>query len=332
MSHYPARRLRRLRASSAIRSLIRETQLSADSLIQPIFVAEDPAAAGPIDALPGVARHTVDALDQEAGRIVAAGIGAVLLFGVPSRKDATGSGASLESGVVPDAVRRIKRAQPSLVVITDVCLCSYTDHGHCGIVRDGAVRNDESVERLAAAAVSHATAGADVVAPSAMMDGQVAGIRRALDAAGHQETLILSYASKFSSAFYGPFRDAADSAPQFGDRRSYQLDGANARQAVEEARLDAAEGADLLMVKPALPYLDVIARLREAVPGLPVFAYQVSGEYSMVKAAAARGWLDERAAILETLTAIRRAGADAIITYYAVEAARILRGAAHVGA
>ena len=326
------RRLRRLRGSPAMRTLVRETQLSPANFVQPIFVAEDPDAAGPIGSLPGITRHAVDTLDEEAGRIAESGVPAVLVFGVPDRKDATGSAASLDHGIVPAAIRRLKRAQPSLLVITDVCLCSYTDHGHCGIVRDGVIDNDASVERLAAAAVSHARAGADVVAPSAMMDGQVAGIRQALDRAGCEDTAILAYASKFASAFYGPFREAADSAPQFGDRRSYQLDGANRRQAVEEARLDAAEGADLLMVKPALPYLDVIAAVREAVPALPLFAYQVSGEYSMVKAAARNGWLNECAAMMETLTSIRRAGADAIITYFAVDAARTLGRTPHGGA
>jgi len=315
-----------------MRTLVRETRLSPHNFVQPIFVAEDPGAAGPIGSLPGITRHAVDTLDEEAGRIAESGVPAVLVFGVPDRKDATGSAASLDHRIVPAAIRRLKRAQPSLLVITDVCLCSYTDHGHCGIVHDGAIDNDASVERLAAAAVSHARAGADVVAPSAMMDGQVAGIRQALDRAGCEDTAILAYASKFASAFYGPFREAADSAPQFGDRRSYQLDGANRRQAVEEARLDAAEGADLLMVKPALPYLDVIAAVRDAVPALPLFAYQVSGEYSMVKAAARNGWLNECAAMMETLTSIKRAGADAIITYFAVDAARTLGRTPHGGA
>jgi porphobilinogen synthase len=326
MSGFPARRLRRLRRSEAIRALVRETHLSGDDLVQPIFVAEDPAAAGPIDALPGVTRHSLDSLDGEIDRISASGVRAVLVFGIPAHKDSVGSSAAQADGIVPLAVRRIRHRHPGLIVITDVCLCSYTDHGHCGIVSNGEVRNDETLAQLSAAAVAHARAGADIVAPSAMMDGMVASLRAALDAF-HEDTAILSYSSKFASAFYGPFREAADSTPQFGNRRGYQLDPANARQAVEEARLDAAEGADMLMVKPALPYLDVLARVRAAEPNLPLVAYQVSGEYSMLKAAAANGWIDETSAVDETLTAIKRAGADVIITYFAVDAARRLTSA-----
>ncbi len=326
MSGFPARRLRRLRRSEAIRALVRETHLSGDDLVQPIFVAEDPAAAGPIHALPGVTRHSLDSLDGEIDRVSASGVRAVLVFGIPAHKDATGSAATKADGIVPSAVRRIRHRHPGLLVITDVCLCSYTDHGHCGIVSNGEVRNDETLAQLSAAAVAHARAGADIVAPSAMMDGMVASLRAALDAF-HEDTAILSYSSKFASAFYGPFREAADSTPQFGNRRGYQLDPANARQAVEEARLDAAEGADMLMVKPALPYLDVLARVRAAEPNLPLVAYQVSGEYSMLKAAAANGWIDETSAVDETLTAIKRAGADVIITYFAVDVARRLTSA-----
>ena len=324
MIGFPARRLRRLRASESVRALLRETHVSADDLVQPIFVVEDPAAAGPIEALPGMTRHSLDSLDLEIDRIVASGVRAALVFGVPAGKDRTGSSAARADGIVPAAVRQIRHRHPGLLLITDVCLCSYTEHGHCGVVSDGDVDNDQTLAQLSATAIAHARAGADIVAPSAMMDGMVARIRADLDAACCQDTAILSYASKFASAFYGPFRDAADSSPQFGNRRGYQLDPANARQAVEEARFDAAEGADLLMVKPALPYLDVIARVRVAEPGLPLVAYQVSGEYSMLKAAAAQGWLDEAAAVNETLTAIKRAGADVIITYFAVDAARRL--------
>ena len=324
MSGFPARRLRRLRDSEAVRALVRETRVSADDLVQPIFVVEDPTAAGSIQALPGIERHSLDSLDGEIDRVASAGIRAVLVFGIPSDKDSTGTPATKPDGIVPAAVRRIRGRHPGLLVITDVCLCSFTDHGHCGVFSNGGIDNDATLTQLAAAAVVHAQAGADIVAPSAMTDGMVARIRADLDASFLSDTAILSYSSKFASAFYGPFREAAGSAPQFGNRRGYQLDPANARQAVEEARFDANEGADMLMVKPALPYLDVIARVRAAAPGLPLVAYQVSGEYSMLKAAAANGWIDEAAAVDETLIAIKRAGADAIITYFAVDAARRL--------
>jgi porphobilinogen synthase len=330
MTGFPVRRLRRVRRTDSLRALVRETRVAAADLIQPIFVVEDSSAAGPIEALPGVARHALGALEGELDRIVSSGVGAILIFGIPAQKDATGSRAASDDGVVAAAVRRIRTAAPALTVITDVCLCSYTEHGHCGIVVDGDVDNDRTLAQLSAAAVAHARAGAHVVAPSAMMDGQVGSLRAALDAVGQSATAILSYSTKFASAFYGPFREAADSAPQFGNRRSYQLDPATGRQAVAEAEADAAEGADLLMVKPALPYLDIVARVRAAVPSLPLVAYQVSGEYSMVKAAAARGWIDERAAALETLTAIKRAGADAIITYFAVDVANALKGTVDV--
>ena len=324
MTGFPTRRLRRLRGSDAIRALVRETRVSVDDLVQPIFVVEDPAAAGPIEALPGIERYSLASLDGAIDRVAASGVRAVLIFGIPADKDSAGSAALREDGIVPAALRRIRHRHPALLLLTDVCLCSYTDHGHCGVVRDGAVDNDETLAQLGAVAVVHARAGADIVAPSAMMDGMVARIRADLDAALRPDTAILSYASKFASAFYGPFREAAGSAPQFGNRRGYQLDPANGRQSVEEARFDAAEGADLLMVKPALPYLDVITRVRAAEPGLPLVAYQVSGEYSMLKAAAANGWIDEPSAVDETLTAIKRAGADVIITYFAVDAARRL--------
>lgn len=324
MSGFPSRRLRRLRGSDAVRNLVRETRVSVDDLVQPIFVVEDPAAAGPISALPGVDRHSLASLDGEVDRIAASGVRAVLVFGIPAGKDSVGSAATTADGIVPAAVRKIRHRHPGLLVITDVCLCSYTDHGHCGVIQNDAVDNDKTLAQLSAAALAHAQAGADIVAPSAMMDGMVARLRADLDAAFREDTAILPYSSKFASAFYGPFREAAGSSPQFGNRRGYQLDPANARQAVEEARLDASEGADMLMVKPALPYLDVLARVRAAEPGVPLVAYQVSGEYSMLKAAAANGWIDEASAVDETLIAIKRAGADVIITYFAVDAARRL--------
>jgi porphobilinogen synthase len=318
---YPDTRLRRLRRSSALRDLVRETELTPGRLIAPIFVASQEA---PIESMPGVSRLTIGGAVEAAGRLDALGVSGVLLFGIPDHKDAEGSGAWDDEGSVQLAVAAIKAAHPQLVVITDVCLCEYTDHGHCGVVRaDGSVDNDASVELLARTAVSHARAGADVIAPSDMMDGRVGAIRAELDGEGFSELPILAYAAKFASAFYGPFREAADSAPAFGDRRSYQMDPANVREALRETELDIAEGADIVMVKPALPYLDVIAAVR-AMTRLPVAAYNVSGEYAMVKAAAAAGAFDERAIVLETLTSIRRAGADMIITYHAEEAARWL--------
>jgi porphobilinogen synthase len=320
--------MRRMRGSPALRALRRETRVSAEDFIHPIFVVEDRGAAGPIAAMPGVARLRLDELDREIETVAALGLKAVLLFGVPARKDATASAAVAEDGVVPQAIRRIRNGRADLAIITDVCVCSYTDHGHCGIVRDERVLNDETVELLAKMAVAHAKAGADLVAPSAMMDGQVGAIRKALDAAGLTDTGILSYAVKYASSFYGPFREAADSKPAFGDRRSYQMDPANVREALAEARIDLDEGADMIMVKPALPYLDVIHRVRSAFPDAPLAAYQVSGEYAMIKAAAANGWLDERNVALEALTAIKRAGADAIITYFAKDAASWLRESA----
>jgi porphobilinogen synthase len=322
-ARFPQVRPRRLRASETIRRMVRETRLSPDRLVLPLFVVEGTEVRQPIAALPGHSRLSPDLAADAARRAFDAGVPAVLLFGVPARKDEAGSAAYDPAGPVQTAVAAVKDAVPEMVVITDVCLCAYTDHGHCGVVVDGRVANDVTLELLARTALSHADAGADVVAPSDMMDGRVAAIRAALDAEDHEGVAILSYAVKYASAFYGPFRDAAGSVPGFGDRRDYQMDPANVREALREARLDVEEGADMVMVKPAAAYLDVVARVREATP-LPLVAYHVSGEYAMLVAAAERGWLDERAAALETLTAIRRAGADVIITYHAERAARWL--------
>jgi len=324
--------MRRLRASAGLRGLVRETELRASQLVLGLFVAEPHARGGrerlEIDSMPGVARLSVAAAVAEAHEAAALGLGAVMLFGIPDEKDEDGSGAWDDEGAVQLAVRAIKQAVPELLVITDVCLCEYTSHGHCGVLRDdgrGApvLDNDASVELLARTAVSHARAGADLVAPSDMMDGRVGAIREELDAEGFADVPILAYSAKFASAFYGPFRDAADSAPAFGDRRSYQMDPANGREAVREALLDVQEGADMLMVKPALAYGDLIRAVKEAT-GMPVAAYNVSGEYAMVKDAAAAGHIDERATVLEILTSLRRAGADTIITYHAKDAARWL--------
>ncbi len=342
---FPETRLRRLRASPALRGLVRETQLRAGQLVLPLFVAEEldgvvakaaagehPPAREPIAAMPGVERLSIGAALGEAREAAALGLAAVLLFGIPAEKDAEGSAAWAEDGIVQRCVQALKQELPELLVITDVCLCEYTDHGHCGVLeiesRPGdpvaaRVDNDATLELLARTAVSHARAGADVVAPSDMMDGRVGTIRAALDAAGFAETPILAYSTKFASAFYGPFREAASSTPAFGDRRSYQLDPANGREAVREALLDAGEGADMLMVKPALAYGDLIAAVKAATD-LPVAAYNVSGEYAMVKAAAAACHVEERAAVLEILTSLRRAGADVIITYHAKDAAQWL--------
>jgi porphobilinogen synthase len=318
---FPATRLRRMRTSSALRGLVRETELSVDHLIYPLFVTHGSDRREPVESMPGIERLTISHLAEEAREIAALGIPAVLLFGIPADKDESASGAYDPEGIVQLAVRAIKQAEPSLTVITDVCLCEYTSHGHCGYVReDGAVDNDLTLELLAKTALSHAESGADVIAPSDMMDGRVGALRSQLDSEGYSEIPILAYSAKFASAFYGPFREAAESAPAFGDRRGYQLDPANVREAVREATLDVEEGADVVMVKPALPYLDVIARVREAV-SVPVAAYNVSGEYAALKAAAQQGWLDERAVALESLTAIRRAGADIVVTYHAKEAA-----------
>ncbi|MEP6952953.1 MAG: porphobilinogen synthase [Solirubrobacteraceae bacterium] len=322
---FPATRMRRLRRTSVLRDLVRETRLDAGDLVLPLFVEEGLSGRRPIEAMPGVDRHSLRTVVEEAGEALALGIGAVLLFGIPSEKDDEGSGAWDDEGVVQLTVRALKAAHPDLLVITDVCLCEYTSHGHCGLLRtDGSVANDESIELLARTAVSHARAGADLVAPSDMMDGRVGALRAALDEDGLQDTPILAYSAKFASAFYGPFRDAADSTPAFGDRRGYQMDPANGAEALRETRLDIQEGADMVMIKPALAYLDIIRRVRDETD-LPVAAYNVSGEYAMVKAAAAAGHLDERAAVLETLTGIRRAGADVVITYHAKDAARWLQ-------
>jgi porphobilinogen synthase len=314
-------RPRRRRRTEALRRLVREHELSPGDLIQPIFVVHGTRVEREIPSMPGVRHLSVDeALDREADRVQGLGIPAVILFGLPAAKDDVGLENFAEDGIVQRALRRLRERLPDLLLVTDVCCCEYTSHGHCGILRDGAVDNDGTLEILGKVAVSHAAAGADVVAPSGMMDGMVGAIRAALDAAGHQERAILSYAVKYASGFYGPFREAADSMPVFGDRRQYQMDPANLREGLLEAALDEAEGADLLMVKPALAYLDVVRAVRERTH-LPLLAYNVSGEYAMVKAAAERGWVDERRLVLELLTGMRRAGADAIITYHAKEAA-----------
>ena len=321
---YPATRMRRLRRNGVLRGLVRETELSPAHLIAPMFVVGGEGVREPIDGMPGVARFSISELVAEATEIQAAGIQAVLLFGVPVEKDELGTSAYDDEGIVQLALRALKKAHPELVVITDVCLCAYTTHGHCGFVRGGEVDNDITLELLAKIAISHAEAGADAVAPSDMMDGRVGSMRFQLDEEGHPNTAIIAYSAKYASEFYGPFREAADSTPEFGDRRGYQMDPANAAEAVREAEMDLDEGADVLMVKPATPYLDVVRRVKDAT-GAPVAAYHVSGEYSMLKAAAANGWIEERQAVLETLTSIRRAGADAIVTYYAKEAAPWLR-------
>jgi porphobilinogen synthase len=321
---FPQTRLRRLRATRALRGLVRETEPRPGDFVYPMFVAHGIDRREPIAAMPGIDRLSIAHAVTEAGEAAALGIPAVLLFGIPASKDEEGSGAWDDEGVVQLATRAIKEAHPDLIVISDLCLCEYTSHGHCGIVRDGTVDNDATLELLARTAVSQARAGADVIAPSDMMDGRVGAIRTALDDDGLTETPILAYSAKFASAFYGPFREAADSTPAFGDRRAYQMDPANGDEAVREARLDVDEGADILMVKPALPYLDLIRRIKDET-AMPLAAYNVSGEYAMIKAAAAAGYLDERAAVLEALTSIRRAGADIVITYHAKEAAEWLR-------
>ena len=319
---YPKTRMRRLRATAGLRGLVRETDLRAGQLILPMFVAESlDGEREPIATMPGVERLGLDAAVAEARAAAELGLGAVMLIGIPAAKDGEGTGAWEEDGIVQLATRAIKQAVPGLLVATDVCLCEYTDHGHCGVLReDGSVDNDASLELLARTAVSHARAGADLVAPSDMMDGRVGAIREELDGEGFSETPILAYSAKFASSFYGPFRDAAGSTPAFGDRRGYQMDPANGREAVREALLDVEEGADMVMVKPALAYGDLIAAVKRAT-GLPVAAYNVSGEYAMVKAAGAAGYLDERTAVLEILTSLRRAGADTIVTYHAKDAA-----------
>jgi len=313
-----------LRSSAALRNLVRETRLNVEQLVLPLFVRAGRKLRHPIASMPGVFQLSPDELLREAARAHALGVPAVLLFGIPDKKDAKASGAFAKNGIVQQAVRLLKKELPSLLVITDVCLCEYMEHGHCGIVSRGKILNDATLKSLSQTALSHAEAGADMVAPSDMMDGRVAAIRAALDKNGFSDTPIMSYAAKFASAFYGPFREAAESAPQFGDRRSYQMDAANAREALREVALDIHEGADIVMVKPALAYLDLIWRVKTEF-GYPTAAYSVSGEFSMIKAAAAKGWIDERAVTLESLLAMRRAGADILITYAATDAAEWLK-------
>jgi porphobilinogen synthase len=320
---FPIHRMRRLRKSESLRALVRETGLRPSELILPLFICEGDGVRREIGSMPGHAQLSVDLAVQECRQVKSLGIGGVILFGIPAHKDEYASGAYAEDGIVQQAIVAIKREIPELLVITDVCNCEYTSHGHCGKVVGNDVENDATLEWLAKSAVSHARSGADIVAPSDMMDGRVRRIREALDEAGFPLVPILSYAAKYASAFYGPFREAAESAPQFGDRRSYQMDPANAREAMREIELDLEEGADMIMVKPALAYLDIIRRARERFD-VPLAAYQVSGEFSMVEAAARNGWIDRDRTILETLTAIRRAGADAILTYFAKDAARLL--------
>ena len=320
MTTFPTTRLRRLRRTNRLRALVRETRLDLEDFVMPLFVCPGESVIRPIDGLPGIAQRSIDELVEEARALVALGVSSVLLFGIPEEKDDEASGAYDDNGIVQHALRELRAASPQLVLATDVCLCEYTSHGHCGVLRGDEIDNDASLELLARTAVSHAEAGADAVCPSDMMDGRVGAIRAALDDAGLEQIPIVSYAAKYASAFYGPFREAAESTPAFGDRRGYQLDPANVREALRECELDVEEGADALIVKPAMPYLDVLRAVRERFD-LPVGAYNVSGEYAMVKAAAARGWLDERQAALESLTAIKRAGADVIVSYWAKELA-----------
>ena len=320
---FPVHRMRRTRASESLRRLVRETQLAPDDFILPLFACPGRGVRKPISSMPGNFQLSIDELLKECAEALKLGIGGVILFGIPESKDEKASGAYADDGIVQQAVRAIKRELPKLLVITDVCNCEYTSHGHCGLVVDGEVQNDPTLEWLAKAAVSHARAGADIVAPSDMMDGRVAAMRKALDESGFPNTPILAYAAKYASAFYGPFREAAESTPQFGDRRSYQMDPANAREAMREIELDLEEGADMIMIKPAMPYLDIICYARDRFEA-PLGAYQVSGEFSMLMAAIKNGWLDRDRTILESLTAIRRAGADFMLTYFAKDAARLL--------
>ena len=320
---FPTTRLRRLRRTDRLRSLIRETRLDLGDFVMPLFVCPGEDVVRPIEGLPAIAQRSIDELVVEAGVLSALGVPAVLLFGIPEEKDEEGSGAYDEDGIVQRALRELKSGFPDLVLATDACLCEYTSHGHCGVIRDGDVDNDASLDLLARTAVSHAEAGADAICPSDMMDGRIGPIRSALDEAGHEQIPVVSYAAKYASAFYGPFREAAESTPAFGDRRGYQLDPPNVREALRECELDVREGADALIVKPALPYLDVLRAVRERFD-LPVGAYNVSGEYAMLKAAAASGWLEERQAALESLTAIKRAGADFVVSYWTKELAEWL--------
>ncbi|MGA2429821.1 MAG: porphobilinogen synthase [Candidatus Acidiferrum sp.] len=321
---FPTHRPRRLRRTEALRNLVRETRITTSGLIYPMFVCPGSNVRQEVSSMPGVAQQSVDKIVEECREVESLGLPGVILFGIPESKDATGSSSTAQHGEVQRAVEAIRKANLNLIVITDVCLCEYTDHGHCGVIENGEVANDATLAILANQALSHARAGADIVAPSDMMDGRVAAIRNKLDDHKFENLPILAYAAKYSSAFYGPFREAAQSTPQFGDRRSYQMDPANAREALKEVALDIQEGADMVMVKPALPYLDVVRRVRECFD-VPVGAYNVSGEYAMVKAAAANGWLDERRTVLEILTGIQRAGADIVLTYHAKDIARWLR-------
>ncbi|RJP86264.1 MAG: porphobilinogen synthase [Desulfobacteraceae bacterium] len=321
---FPDYRPRRLRQNAAFRRMVRETVLSADDLILPLFAIGGSNVQNPIPSMPGQYQLSVDNLVKTAKEAFDLGIPAVMLFGLPDKKDAFGTRAHARDGIVQKAVKAVKNKLPEMVVITDVCLCQYTDHGHCGIVTNGIIENDATLDLLAKIAISHAKAGADMVAPSDMMDGRITAIREALDESQLENTPIMSYAAKYCSAYYGPFREAAHSAPQFGDRRTYQMDPANSREAIREATMDVEEGADIIMVKPALPYLDILARLRDEID-LPLAAYNVSGEYAMIKAAEKMGWIDGRKVMMETLTSIKRAGADMILTYFAIEAAKVLK-------
>lgn len=324
MSLFPTVRMRRTRQNEKLRGLVRETHLGVDQLIYPLFIAEGITQPREIASMPGIMQWPLEHLGREAERIANLGIPAVLLFGIPIDKDETGSEAYNSQGIIQQAIRQFKASVPDLLVITDVCLCEYTSHGHCGLIRNGSVQNDESLELLSRMALSHVEAGADIVAPSDMMDGRVGAMRRSLDERGFNQAPIMAYSAKFASGFYGPFREAAGSTPQFGDRRAYQMDPANAREALREVELDIAEGADIVMVKPAMAYMDVIRQVRDHCD-LPLAAYNVSGEYSMIKAAAQNGWIDERRIVMEVLTGIRRAGADMIITYFAPEVAEWLK-------
>ncbi len=321
---YPENRLQRFRRTPALRRLVRETRVSRDDLVYPMFVAERREDAGPIPSMPGIERYALENIGHHAAAAHERGVSAILLFGIPANKDDNGTSAYDPDGVIPRAIQRVRVACPETVIMADVCLCQYTAHGHCGILREDAIDNDATCQRLAQTAETYARAGADIVAPSAMMDGQVAMIRERLDDSGHAHIAILAYAAKFASSYYGPFREAAECSPQFGDRRTYQMDPANALEALAEIELDLEEGADALMVKPAGPYLDIVSGVKEAYPDTPLAAYQVSGEYAMIKAAAARGWLDEEAVMLESLLGIKRAGADMIITYFAHRVAELL--------
>jgi len=322
---FPIYRPRRLRRSERLRDLVRETTLSPSNLIYPLFVVPGKDRALAISSMPGIAQLSVDRVVKECQEVASLGLPAVILFGIPEHKDSTGSEAYQDSGVVQEAIRAVKEKVPNLLVITDVCLCEYTDHGHCGLIKDGDVDNDSTLEMLAKEALSHAKAGADIVAPSDMMDGRVGAIRKILDDNGFQQVAIMAYAAKYASAFYGPFREAAESTPQFGDRRSYQMDPGNSDEALREVELDIREGADIVMVKPAMAYLDIVYRVKQKF-GYPVAAYNVSGEYSMIKAAGKNGWIDEKRIMMEVLLSIKRAGADMILTYFAKDVARELRG------